>query len=177
MFRSVLFEDEVGRVYGPYTKMSTSYDLINYKTPNMAGPTPQIFLDQKYFSSSSNRKQERRRWKYQIEWFGHTGDPVKSVIMITSRNNYDGLETAGVRDSSTRGVTVSSWVSTRQWSGSQFQYLQLFAKLTISGNAVRNASVSVGVEIETKNGTFLGMSPRLMSDNGQGDDDVIEGNH
>ena len=41
---------------------------------------------------------------------------------------------------------------------------------------VLNARVSVGVEIETNNGTFLGMSPRPMEDDGNGDDDMISGN-
>ena len=34
---AALFQDEAGRQFGPYTKMSTSFDLINLKTPNLAG--------------------------------------------------------------------------------------------------------------------------------------------
>ena len=46
------------------------------------------------------------------------------------------------------------------------------------GSPVLNASLSLGVEIETENGTYLGMSPRAMFDDGAGDDDVISGkNH
>ena len=36
--------------------------------------------------------------------------------------------------------------------------------------------MSLGVEILTGNGTFLGMSPRRMSDAGTGDGDVESGN-
>ena len=43
------------------------------------------------------------------------------------------------------------------------------------GSPVLNASVSLGVEIETDNGTYLGMSPRAMSDDGAGDDDIMAG--
>ena len=176
--RSVQFEDEQGRVFGPYTKMSTSYDLINYKTPNMAPPLPGIFLgaDQ----GLARARKVSRQWKYRIEWFPHSGDPVKSVIMITSRNNYIG-DPGEARDQvATMGVTVSSWVSTRQWpapTSSQFPYIQVFAKLTLVGtqSPVVNASVTVGVEIQTNNGTLLGMSQRLMSDNGSGDEDIIAG--
>ena len=40
---------------------------------------------------------------------------------------------------------------------------------------VLNASVSLGVEIQTGNGTYLGMSPRRMLDEGTGDDDMETG--
>ena len=35
--------------------------------------------------------------------------------------------------------------------------------------------MSLGIEIETGNGTFLGVSPRRMSDAGTGDDDMMSG--
>ena len=152
--------------------MSTSYDLINYKTPNMATPL-RIFIG----DGQGLTRRQSQLWRYRIEWFPHSGDPVKSVIMITSRNNYVGAAGGGARDQSRRGVTISSWVSTRQWPDSSFPYIQLYAKLTIVGTQtpVLNASVTVGVEIQTSNGTFLGMSQRLMSDNGSGDQDIIAG--
>ena len=49
VLRSVQFVDAEGRVFGPYTKMSTSYDLINYKTPNIAaGPRPPFLAPSPY---------------------------------------------------------------------------------------------------------------------------------
>ena len=45
----------------------------------------------------------------------------------------------------------------------------------MGSSPVLNASVSLGIEIETVNGTYLGMSPREMLDNGVGDDDVEAG--
>ena len=146
LIKSVQFEDESGRVWGPYTKMSTSFDLINYKTPNMAGD-----------------QLPGHTWKYLMEWFATGGDPVQSVIVVTSKNNLD-----------QEPVTLSCWVSTRQWTP-QFRHLQLFTKVTQGNLPVQNLTVSLSVEIQTENGTFLGMSPRLMMDDGSGDDDVVSG--
>ena len=150
LIKSVIFEDEQGKVYGPYTKMSTSFDLINFKTPNIAGDSP--------FSGDKGQV-----WKYQIEWFAETGDPRKSVVMVTSRNK-----------SGKEMVTLSSWVSRRQWSP-DFHHLTLFTRIRQGNKPVVNASVSASIEIETENGTFVGMSPRVMFDDGAGDDDVIHG--
>ena len=112
LIKSVKFEDGDGRVYGPYTKMSTSFDLINYKTPNIAGPLPSFLTNTEAGTLSSG-------WKYQIEWFEHTGDPIKSVIVVSS----------AVSDVS--GVTVTCWMSRKQWSRvSQFQYITLFARVS-----------------------------------------------
>ena len=146
LIKSVSFEDSRGRVWGPYTKMSTSFDLINYKTPNMAGD-----------------QLGGQTVKYLMEWFATGGDPVQSVIVVTSKNNLD-----------QEPVTLSCWVSTRQWTP-QFRHRQLFTKVTQGNLPVQNLTVSVSVEIQTENGTFLGMSPRLMMDDGSGDDDVVSG--
>jgi len=150
LIKSVIFEDEQGKVYGPYTKMSTSFDLINFKTPNIAGDSP--------FSRDKGQV-----WKYQIEWFAQPGDPRKSIVIVTSRNNFE-----------KELLTLSSWVSTRQWSA-DFKHLTLFTKIRKGNKPVVNASVSTSIEIETENGTFLGMSPKWMFDDGAGDDDVIHG--
>ena len=146
LIKSVRFEDERGRVWGPYTKMSTSFDLINYKTPNMAGD-----------------ELAGHTWKYLMEWFATGGDPVQSVIVVSSKNNLD-----------QEPVTLSCWVSTRQWTP-RFRHLQLFTKVSQGNLPVQNLTVSLSVEIQTENGTFLGMSPRLMMDDGSGDDDVVSG--
>jgi len=150
LIKSVIFEDEQGKVYGPYTKMSTSFDLINFKTPNLVGDLP--------FSRDKGLV-----WKYQIEWFPHQGDPIKSTIVVTSTNNLE-----------EEMLTLSSWVSTRQWL-SNFSHLTLFTKIRRGAQPVVNASVSASIEIETEIGTFVGISPRWMFDDGSGDDDVIQG--
>ena len=72
LIKSVRLEDDTGRVWGPYTKMSTSFDLINFKTPNMAGD-----------------QLAGRTVRYLMEWFATGGDPVQSVIVVTSKNNLE----------------------------------------------------------------------------------------
>ena len=46
---------------------------------------------------------ETPAWRYTISWFPHTGDPVKSVILLTS----------GTRDSSGMVIALSLHILTR----------------------------------------------------------------
>jgi hypothetical protein len=45
--KAVRFMDEAGKAFGPYTKMSSDYDIINYKTINF-GPGDQPPFDEVY---------------------------------------------------------------------------------------------------------------------------------
>ena len=149
LVRSVQFQDEHGQIYGPYSKMSTSYDLINYKTPNIAaGRLPAFFVDTEELQTMGTRTAGLRNpslrttsatpssqvWRYRIDWFEHRGDPVKSVIMVTSSQHNRHLRASSNGDLR-RGrrfeVSVSSWVSSKQWPGDEFRYLSLFARLTL----------------------------------------------
>ena len=108
MIKSVTFENlETGNVYGPYTKMSASYDLINIKTPNIVGDLPWV-------SENSSKK----HWNYTVEWYSGNRD-IKSIIDITS-----GM----ARDQ----VQVQSWVSAVDtWScADQFQHIKISAVMT-----------------------------------------------
>ena len=146
LVRSVQFQDEHGQMFGPYSKMSTSYDLINYKTPNIAaGTQPAFFTDTEEPQTmaagirpggvrnpllwTTSATPSYRVWRYRIDWFEHRGDPVKSVIMVaSSRNNRGGDSRLNRR----LEVSVKSWASSRQWPGDEeFRYLTLFARLTL----------------------------------------------
>ena len=50
---------------------------------------------------------ETPAWRYTISWFPHTGDPVKSVILLTS----------GTRDSSGMVTALSLHILTRHELG------------------------------------------------------------
>ena len=154
LVRSVQFQDEHGQMFGPYSKMSTSYDLINYKTPNIAaGRQPAFFTDTEESQTmaaarirtggrnpllgTTSATPSSQVWRYRIDWFEHRGDPVKSVIMVTSsRNNQQQSRTRSSNGDSRRNrpleVSVTAWASSRQWPGDEeFRYLTLFARLTL----------------------------------------------
>ena len=77
LIKAVTIYDLHGNVYGPYSKMSTSYDLINLKTPIFAGQLPF-----KYIADASDEKE----WKYHIDWFPFKGDPLKNIAVIATEN-------------------------------------------------------------------------------------------
>ena len=151
LIRSVQFLDEHGQIFGPYSKMSTSFDLINYKTPNIAtGLRPSFFTNTEKLEvmagirtgiwnpslRTTSDTPSSKVWRYRIDWFEHQGDPIKSVIMVTSRSNkYDRRPTNSSEGDSRRSrrleVSLTSWMSSRQWPGDEFRYLTLFARLTL----------------------------------------------
>ena len=149
LIKSVSFEDEDGAVYGPFTKMSTSYDLINLKMPNLARSSPLATPGQ---------------WTYRIEWFPYSGDPIKSTVMVTS-----------TRDVKEPRLEARTWVEPARWGLPDTPHLNIFTHLWMAGRPVLNASLSLSVEVETENGTFLGMSPGGMQDSGLGDVDTTLG--
>ena len=149
LIKSVSFEDERGTVFGPFTKMSTSYDLINLKMPNIAGDPP---------------LSKPGQWSYRIEWFPYSGDPIKSTVMVTSTTT--GKEAK---------LEARTWVEKAPWAEESSPYLNVFTRLRMSGQPVLNASLSLSVEVETENGTFLGMSPGALEDLGLGDVDATAG--
>jgi len=149
LIKSVSFEDERGTVFGPFTKMSTSYDLINLKMPNIAGDPP---------------LSKPGRWNYKIEWFPYSGDPIKSTVMVTST-------TTGKEPK----LETRTWVEKAPWADELSPYLNVYTKVRMDGYPVLNASLSLSVEVETENGTFLGMSPGALEDLGLGDVDTVAG--
>ena len=152
LIKSVTFQDEdTGTLYGPYKKMSASYDLINYKTPNIVGEQP--------FNMKA-----ARRWKYTVEWFPSRKKLSKTILSVTS----DG-------DTSSEQLVVSSWLSRIGWCDT-FQHVRIFAKLRRRNMPVlRVRSVMDSVEIDIGNGKGIILSPLEMVDDGEGDTDMIHG--
>ena len=149
MIRSVSFEDEQGAQYGPYTKMSSSYDLINMKTPNIGeGPRP-------FFSGGG------RRWRYTVEWWGGRGEEQEEgMLLVTSSASKDKEEER----------KVDGWALVGEKCGE----VTIFCRVTRGGKPVVGAEVSATVEVTGAAGEMAVLLLSLVDD-GFGEPDLIEG--
>ena len=151
LIKSVTLSDEEGTVYGPYSKMSTTFDLINFKTVNVVGESP-----------LSNPKISV--WKYKIVWFNQHGDTRKSIVRVTSRSEPSGEN----------ALTLNSWVKRRQ-AFNGYNPVEVFAKLSRGNSPVVAASVYATIEVENENGSLITLSRLILRDDGLGDSDLQTG--
>ena len=123
LIKRVSFTDtQTGAQFGPYTKMSASYDLINAKVPNMAGVLP--------FRGG-------REWEYRVDWYPSAA-PSLAVIAVTSATP-------------TTTPTVHSWAAGHAppRPGSQCgdtQQLLVWARLDLAGQPLTGQEVRALVE-------------------------------
>ena len=145
MIKAVTLRDGLGREFGPYRKMSSSYDLINLKTPNIGdGPRP-------FFGGG--------RWSYMVEWWGGRGEQEEGIVLVTSTPRARG------------GREVEGWARVGEECGE----VTLFARVTRDGRAVAGAKVEAVVEVAGLGGEMavialtLGDAGRGEPDLEQGD--------
>ena len=134
MIKSVTFQNsETGKKFGPYTKMSASYDLINFKTPNIVGQLPW------------EHRGDRKHWNYTVQWF-EGKEATKSIIDVSSPLSPSHME-------------VESWVSAiESWSCPQeFRHVKVWASLNMP--VVSGVLVTARVELLQENGTTLTLPP------------------
>ena len=130
MIKSVTFQSlDTGRVFGPYSKMSASYDLINFKTPNIVGDQPWSHGD----------RDGKKHWNYTVEWF-HGSKDTKSIIDITSASR-------------TGSMKLKSWVSgIDSWTcENDFQHVKISA--TLMPGHLSGVELTARVTLLTDNGT------------------------
>ena len=148
MIKSVTFQNsETGKKFGPYTKMSASYDLINFKTPNIVGQLPW------------EHQGDRKHWNYTVEWFEGKED-TKSIIDVSSPLSAAHME-------------VESWVSAvESWSCPQeFRHVKVWASLNMP--VVSGVLVRARVEVLQDNGTRTTLPPLELSHSEE--DDLLSG--
>ena len=134
MIKSVTFQNsETGKKFGPYTKMSASYDLINFKTPNIVGQLPW------------EHRGDRKHWNYTVQWF-EGKEATKSIIDVSSPLSPSHME-------------VESWVSAiESWSCPQeFRHVKVWASLNMP--VVSGVLVTARVELLQENGTTTTLPP------------------
>lgn len=128
MIKSVTFQNsETGKKFGPYTKMSASYDLINFKTPNIVGQLPW------------EHQAARKHWNYTVEWF-EGKEATKSIIDVSSPLSPNHME-------------VKSWISAiESWTcPQQFRHVKVWASLNMP--VVSGVLVRARVKLLQDNGT------------------------
>lgn len=156
LIKSVEFTDSRGTVYGPFTKMSSTFDLVNLKTINYVGHVPPF----------GDPAQMGMNWRYSIEWFPTSSRTRKSIVIVTSKPR--------TREESEL-VSVKVWTNRDQDDDTKItgdKPLAIFASVTMGGGAVIDADVTLEVEVENENGTIFALSPFRLLDNGLGEPDI-----
>merc|ERR1712223_926015 len=80
LIKSIRFTDSKGKSYGPFHRMSSDFDLVNFKTINFpAGQSPPF----------SAPNQIGMTWQYTIEWHDTSSHGInshrKSIVVVTSK--------------------------------------------------------------------------------------------
>lgn len=151
LIKSVTLEDEEGTVYGPYSKMSTTFDLINFKTVNVVGDSPLS-------------KHKPGRWRYTIQWFNNPEQSRKSIVRVTS-------QTGILKENE---LTLKTWVRRRQ-AFNGYNPVEVFAQLMKGRSPVSAARVYASIDVENENGSLINLSRLNLTDDGLGDSDIQRG--
>ena len=151
LIKSVTLQDEEGIVYGPYSKLSTTFDIINFKTVNMVGESPLWNPNQSV-------------WRYTIKWFHLPGDTRKSIVRVTSNGE----------TSQADALMLKGWVSRRQ-AFKGYNPIEVFAKLMKGKSSVSDARVYATIELENNDGALITISKLDLNDDGLGDSDMQSG--
>ena len=149
--KSVMFTDEEGAVFGPYTKMSSTMDGINLKTINFP-------IGEKLPYDKAGV------WRYTIDWYKDTS-LIESIVTVRSKHrdpdNHLHIQSWTNYDSSTISISPSS------------SPLILYTQVMMGRRGVVNAKVSLSLQLILNNGTRILLRegfPLLMTDDGFGGD-------
>ena len=151
----IVFENEAGTRFGPYSHIATTFDNINMKTVSFGLGATQPFEDWSHVS---------QEWKYWVQW--HRPGPVsrEAVVMVTS--------------SPKASVDITMWTSSPSLSPSVSPEapLALFVSVTAGGSPVIGARVEVCVEVTTTDlSEYHRLGPLELGDSGNADPDMTAG--
>ena len=145
MIKAVTFQNsETGKTFGPYTKMSASYDLINFKTPNIVGQLPW------------EHQGDRKHWNYTVQWF-EGSEGTKSIIDVRS-------------PVSAEQIHVDSWISAVDTWSCANGFRHVLVSAVLSAPVLTGVSVRASVEVLQHDGTLLTLPDVEMTN---ADDDVL----
>ena len=157
---TVVFENENGEVYGPYSHIATTFDAINMKTISFGLTRHQPFGDRGHVGQV---------WRYTVTW--HRPDTRReAVVMVTSRPR--------TRDTRVGRVLteVSEEVMVRMWTSEDAASLPLTMYVSVhkGGRPVVGALVKVSVEVTPPDLTEpQHLGPLQLHDRGDGDPDLV----
>ena len=153
----IVFENEDGVRFGPYSHIATTFDNINMKTVSFGLRATQPFQDWSHVS---------QEWKYWVQW--HRPGPVtrEAVVLVSS--------SPGLAASAPPEVKVKMWSSQADLQpGSP---IALFVSVTAGGCPVVAARVEISVEVTaTDLSEYHRIPPFQLRDSGTGQPDMTEG--
>ena len=156
---NVVFENENGEVFGPYSHIATTFDTINMKTISFGLTRNQPFGDRGHVG---------QRWRYTVSWH-RTEARREAVVMVTSRPR--ARDTRVGRDL----TEVSEEVEVKMWtSDAAFLPLTMYVSVHKGGRPVIGALVEVSVEVTSPGlGDTIHLGPLHVHDKGDGDPDLM----
>ena len=156
---NVVFENENGEVYGPYSHIATTFDTINMKTISFGLTRNQPFGDRGHVG---------QRWRYTVSWH-RTEASREAVVMVTSRPR--ARDTRVGRDL----TEVSEDVEVKMWTSDAASLpLTMYVSVLKGGRPVIGALVEVSVEVTSPDlSETHHLGPLHLDDKGDGDPDLM----
>ena len=154
----IVFENEDGLRFGPYSHIATTFDNINMKTVSFGLRATQPFQDWSHVS---------QEWKYWIQW--HRPGPVtrEAVVIVSSSPDR--------ADSASPEVKVKMWTSQSSLTAG-LQPMELFVSVSAGGCPVVGARVEISVEVTTTDLTeYHNLPPFHLADTGTAQPDMTAG--
>ena len=161
---SVRFLDKKnGVTYGPYSSLSSDFNLINLKTINFPHDGRALPLDDPAHLGTT--------WQYEVEWYPGGDESQTNVVMVESKPR--NLGTFGL-------VDVSLWTSSDAEGASggdtvtASSPIALYVRVARGDSPVMAARVTVEVVVSFgDNGTEIISEPIRLHDRGSGDPDLV----
>lgn len=157
LIKSVSFTDSKGFLYGPYTSMSSLYDIINLKTINFPVGEAPPFDDPDKLGTS---------WNYDIEWYPGGSSNQFSLVYMNSFPRF------GEDD-----IFVNVWTNADSPSDivTSQKPLAIYAQVIKGSSPVLRADVTVDIRVtQPDSGSGNHFSLRLKDD-GSGGADLVSG--
>lgn len=155
LINEIVFENEAGERFGPFSHIATTFDNINMKTVSFGLGVDQPFEDWSHTS---------QEWKYWVNW--HKPGPVtrEAVVMVTS--------------SPKSSLDITMWTSSPSLTAAITSEtpLALYVSVSVDGSPVVGARVEISVEVTTTDlSEYHRLGPLELEDTGNGDTDMTSG--
>ena len=154
LVRSVSLWDTEGRLYGPYTRISTRFDATNLKTLSV-GPGEEWPL--------AEISHVGRLWRWRVEWHGPRGVAARqAAVVVVSRARGEDL-------------SLEVWSSSEQSTDivTPHHPLVLYVRVGRGGRPVLAAQVTLQGRLVISNGTVVELGTMVLGDGGEGGPDLM----
>jgi len=158
--KSVTFTDNESVEYGPFTKMSSSHNVVNFKTINFNVKENHPPFDSK----------RGTRWEYKIEWYegSRINSTKENVVTVRSKPNAFNENDL---------IKVKTWTNFEDGQDiTPDNLLAIFVQVEKGQRPVANARVKIYLSVEVGDGTIVLQDKEIMLiDDGYGEPDITRG--